>query len=431
MPGCWARANGAIIAARYSENPVEVRLPKSKPQKMDSVRDLKLLPVWVNPGHLAQTALHVMVGHGLKCLGVLEGDKLVGVVGLEDLVGAREGALVSDVMRAPQITVQAEIDVRQAAEQFVANGIDFAPVMDGKRYLGILSPAMLLKELGRSYDPLTRLSWSDRLREWGIENLKASREVTIIFVDLNRFGLYNKKYGHIVGDRVIRDVAGYLSAQIDPELDVLVRYGGDEFAIGTLRDREEAESLAGLLEKRYDGRIEGAEEPVSFSTGVFGGRRHKERENAHYASTVDNLINIASKNCIFNKKRARGEEAEEARRKPEVRILGIFADEAQSSGITTVILGASSGVFSGADAQGDKTIVESLAAATGRCIERILTGATCQVAAIDLVQDGETQVVTVTGIVQEDEARRPVSSAKRVVGDLANAVVEATIEAFL
>lgn len=397
---------------------------------MNTVRDLKLLPVWVNPNHLAATALHVMLGHGLKILGVLDGADLVGVVGLEDLVGAPEDAVVSQVMRPPGSSVEAGSNVREAAQQLVQLNADSAPVLDAREFKGMLTPLMLLKELGQSYDPLTTLSWSDVLREWGVRHLQSGDEVTIIFIDLNRFGLYNKKYGHIIGDQVIAKVAKFLMEQIDEELDVLVRYGGDEFAIGTLRDRDESEALAELLVKRFDGRMEGADEPVSFTTGVFGGRRHKERESVHYAATIDNLINIASKNCIANKKRDRGETAEAPAKTVKFSILGIYTDEGDDQGIITVVLSAGGNVYSGAESRKGRSVVDAIARAAAKALKIASPGVTPEILAIDLMQEGETQVVSVTGVAKTGTEERPVSAASRVSADLATAVVEATIEAF-
>ncbi|HWA82959.1 MAG TPA: GGDEF domain-containing protein, partial [Fimbriimonadaceae bacterium] len=185
---------------------------------------------------------------------------------------------------------------------FWQEDLDYIPVVQGDRFRGIITPNMLLKEMARSWDPLTGLSWSDRLREWGVENLKLGREITIIFIDLDDFGTYNKKYGHIVGDRVLRKVAEMIQEKIEPTLDLLVRYGGDEFAIGTIRDQ--AESLL-LSRSLRDGmshlRVAGSDEPVTFSIGVQGGKRTKERENVHYAATLDNLINLASKDSMAEK----------------------------------------------------------------------------------------------------------------------------------
>jgi len=401
---------------------------------MNTVGDLKLLPVWMNPPHLALTALHVMLGHKVKALGVLDGTKLVGIITLEDLLAAPDGALVRDVMHVPERMVSAGNNVREVAQEFVNEGLEFAPVVDGEHFLGILTPVLLLRELGRSYDPLTGLSWSDRLREWGIDHLKNGEEVTIIFIDLNLFGVYNKKYGHIVGDRVLQKVARHLSEHLDNELDLLVRYGGDEFAIGTLRDRDETEAFSELLSKRFDGRMEGAAEPVGFMTGLFGGRRHRERENVHYAATIDNLINMASKQCSINKLRARGEPIPETLTERKVnaavRVLGVYTDESSSSGVSTVILSYGESIVSGADARGEKTMAHSLAAATAKALERAMGDAPYEVLAVEQVESTSGNVVSVTGSIAGGSVERSVSGVRPVVQDLATAVVEATIQAF-
>jgi GGDEF domain-containing protein len=397
---------------------------------MNTVRDLRLIPVWVNPAHLVSTAGHVMRGHNVTVLGVVEEGKLVGVIHLEDVITAKEGTAVSEIMRQVGATIEADANVRAAAQRLVAEQLDSAPVIDGGGFIGMITPLMLLKELGQSYDPLTSLSWSDSLREWGVRHLQDSEEVTIIFIDLNHFGIYNKKYGHIIGDRVISKVASFLAGQIDRDLDILVRYGGDEFAIGTLRDRDESEAFAELLEKRFDGKMEGADEPVGFTTGVFGGRRHKERESVHYAATIDNLINIASKNCMAKKKRLRGEEAPSQPEEISFRVLGIYADEEDGDGIVTVVLTSGGTVYSGAESRNGRSIVDAIASATGKAVSHARPGNQLAIHAIDLMQEGDSQVVSVTGFLRSGEGEKPVASATRVKGDLANAVVEATIEAF-
>jgi len=371
-----------------------------------------------------------MLGHGLKILGVLDGNRLVGLVGIEDLVGAKEGEVVASVMRPPGSIISPDSNVRQAAQQLVAEKADSAPVLDAKGFKGILTPLMLLEDLGQSYDPLTSLSWSDRLREWGVWHLQNNEEVTIIFIDLNNFGAYNKKYGHIVGDHVIAKVAAFLTGEIDPELDILVRYGGDEFALGTLRDRDESEALAELLVKRFDGKVEGADEPVTFTTGVFGGRRHKERESVHYAATIDNLINIASKNCIANKKRQRGELDNAQAKTTNYNVLGVYADEDDPEGIITVVVGGGGNVFSGAESRKGKSVVDCIAIATAKAMAHSRPDARLEVLAIDLMQEEDSRIVSVTGKLLNGAEERAVSAAKQVADDLATAVVEATIEAF-
>jgi diguanylate cyclase (GGDEF)-like protein len=263
---------------------------------MQSLDALNLIPVWVNPEHLASTAKIILAGHRLKVLGVVEGSDLVGVITSYRTSAASDNTQVREFMQAPETVVDASTPLRQLAETFWREDLDYLPVIQGNKFRGIVTPNMLLKEMARSWDPLTGLSWSDRLREWGVEHLKQGLEITIMFIDLDDFGSYNKRYGHIVGDRVLQRVAEMVEEKIDPALDQLVRYGGDEFAIGTIRDQGDAMELARSLQEAMSRvRVAGSDEPVTFSIGVQGGKRTKERENVHYAATLDNLINLASK----------------------------------------------------------------------------------------------------------------------------------------
>ncbi|MCS7209579.1 MAG: hypothetical protein NZ874_08415, partial [Fimbriimonadales bacterium] len=41
--------------------------------------------------------------------------------------------------------------------------------------------------------------------------------------------------------------------------------------------------------------------PITVSYGYQGGKRTREREQVHYAATVDNLVNLASQECLMMK----------------------------------------------------------------------------------------------------------------------------------
>ena len=65
------------------------------------------------------------------------------------------------------------------------------------------------------------------------ELARASRlksEVSLLVMDLDNFKDINDTYGHHVGDRALREVAGVLRAAIRP-YDICVRYAGDEFIV--------------------------------------------------------------------------------------------------------------------------------------------------------------------------------------------------------
>ncbi len=399
---------------------------------MSLIRDLPLLPVWVNPQHLTATALLVLSGHRLRAVGVLDGTALVGVLTREEAAAAGANALVSQAMRPIERTVAANEDVRVVADVFVAENLDFAPVLDGDTFLGVVTATMLLKELGRSYDPLTGLSWSDRLREWGHDQLQAGEELTIVFVDLDQFGQYNKRFGHIVGDKVLQGVAKYLRERIVPETDVLVRYGGDEFAIASVRPREELEEFAEELKAHMDElRIEESPQPVTFSLGIHGGRRRRERENVHPSATLDNLINIASRNCQLAKQ-ARVDDAP-ADRPPlaAYQLLSVHADPSAERGVTTVILSVGGAVASGADPRGGKPLAESVAVAAAKALERAVAGSSLSISRVEIIGEGDDRLVRVQGQGAVAGVARPVSAERKVGSDEVQATALATIEALL
>lgn len=404
---------------------------------MNTLQQLRIVPYWVNPAHLVSTAAHIMRGHRVRALGVLEGERLIGTLSLEDIAGS-DGTTVSTVMRPVEATAQLADSVRDVAQRFVLENLDFLPVMEGSRFAGIVTPNMLLRELGRSYDPLTTLSWSDQLRDWGLEHLKRGDEVTILFLDLNDFGQYNKKFGHIVGDQVIRQFAANLLTLIDPSRDVLVRYGGDEFAIGTLRHRDEAETLAELIRSRVSGLVvaEGVD-PISFSVGVFGGRRTKERESTHYAATLDNLINMASRACLAAKNASKrdpiravvsmGERIGSEDSTVPYRIVGVYADDEGPKPVTTVILSHHDSVVSGAAPHRDANPLEAVAVATAKAVERTLPDVALRVDDVSVV-DGELHL---SGKLLRGDQATTVNVSRRVTGDPLLTAAELTLEALV
>ncbi|MCS7066054.1 MAG: GGDEF domain-containing protein [Fimbriimonadales bacterium] len=263
---------------------------------------VKPVRVWVNPDHTVETALILLRGHGLSGLPVIESAEICGVVEAQQLLGTHLEQPVRSVMQTEILIPSPDTPLKTVAEWLTQNRLTVLPVVQEGQLIGLLSVFDLLPEIGRSYDPMTGLPWSDLLREWSIEQLAAGREITVLFFDLDNFGMFNKRYGHLVGDEVLRRVAQVLLQETDPQTEVVCRWGGDEFAIATLRRREEAGLLAHHISRQIAAlQLPEVDTPITASYGYQGGKRTREREQVHYAATVDNLINLASQECLLMK----------------------------------------------------------------------------------------------------------------------------------
>jgi len=105
---------------------------------------------------------------------------------------------------------------------------------------------------------------------------RTGRPFQVIMLDLDDFKLVNDTFGHKLGDRMLRDVAGLVHAQLR-EYDFLARYAGDEFvAIVNDATIEQVEELRERIEKTVSGftidvRAQGrARVGISVGSAVYG-----------------------------------------------------------------------------------------------------------------------------------------------------------------
>jgi len=85
-----------------------------------------------------------------------------------------------------------------------------------------------------NYDGLTGLAnrnlLQDRLRQGIAYAQRRSRQLALLFIDLDNFKLVNDSLGHEAGDRLIREVGLRLKAHMRED-DTVARLGGDEFVV--------------------------------------------------------------------------------------------------------------------------------------------------------------------------------------------------------
>ncbi len=74
-----------------------------------------------------------------------------------------------------------------------------------------------------------RRFFDEAINDMVTESIRAGEPLSLVILDLDRFGLLNSEYGESVGDEVILSVIPVFVAAFGKE-DILARYGGDEFA---------------------------------------------------------------------------------------------------------------------------------------------------------------------------------------------------------
>ncbi len=124
---------------------------------------------------------------------------------------------------------------------------------------------------------------------------------SIAILDLDNFKEINDKYGHLVGDFVLKELVEILKKQIRKDIDMIFRYGGDEFALffpGVKEDK-----IKELLERikrnivNYKFKIESERGILEINVNItIGGATFP-----YHSKEIISLINCADKALLKGK----------------------------------------------------------------------------------------------------------------------------------
>jgi len=118
-------------------------------------------------------------------------------------------------------------------------------------------------------------------------------EKGLIFIDLDNFKPINDKYGHDIGDKVLKEVANIIQNYIR-EIDYPFRFGGDEFVILIFSNKEILKKVSDrIFEKVNSVNIDGVKVECSI------GYAHYPTDNKDF----NKIIKVADQRMYENKKK--------------------------------------------------------------------------------------------------------------------------------
>ncbi|MBC7076069.1 MAG: GGDEF domain-containing protein, partial [Syntrophomonadaceae bacterium] len=158
---------------------------------------------------------------------VMEGSQVKGILNSRNLIKAHPNRLAIDALSTQFEYVSPGVSLWAAKEKLEKNNCEILLVKDEGGLKGFITEDILNTELAKYFDPLTNLYRSEYIYHQGIKLISKGEEISIVFIDINNFGQINKKYGHIQGNLILKELGNLLKSNI-PEGSFLCRFGGDE-----------------------------------------------------------------------------------------------------------------------------------------------------------------------------------------------------------
>ena len=189
-------------------------------------------------------AIDIMESHGVGSVIVVEKftRKPINIITHKDVISAIYHSMLENTIeellrlleKKELITITKDEPVIEAIRIFEEKGIEHLPVIDDDGILiGIITGSDILRGLPRFalIDPLTGLE-NRRIIEYLSRKLKKlnTRDMYVLFIDVDNFKQINDSYGHIVGDKVLKSLAEKVLSSVRT-YDNVIRYGGEEIVV--------------------------------------------------------------------------------------------------------------------------------------------------------------------------------------------------------
>lgn len=195
------------------------------------------------------------------------------------------------IMKHPVFTTHPKMDIKKTLEFMINKRIRRLPIVEHKRLAGIVTYGDILREIQKELaeaninteklklevarDGLTHLYTQKYFKNFldrEVERVKRYGGVlSVLMIDVDHFKKINDTFGHDAGDYILQKVSFLINHNVR-KINVVGRYGGDEFAIiapisdieGTKRLGERLRQFVEQTKFHYLGKII----KVTLSVGV-------------------------------------------------------------------------------------------------------------------------------------------------------------------
>ncbi len=205
--------------------------------------------------------------------------------------GQTLGVLVLDSIRSGSFNVS-DVQSLESVADICATAIQNARYVERVKHLAYLDG--LTGIFNRRYFELRILEELERARRF-------DSGMAVIMVDIDQFKRLNDEFGHLLGDEVLRQVSSIFSQQLR-KIDVVCRYGGEEFAILLSQtSQQHALGVAEKLRRMVDSwQFPGVPRSVTISAGVATCPDHGNTREALVKAADAGLYAAkqAGRNCV-------------------------------------------------------------------------------------------------------------------------------------
>lgn len=189
---------------------------------------------------------------------------------------------LAELPEAAQVRVIVSLLVAENERMRVATADDTRKIEDAAREIEALQDSLRGAEEAALEDPLTgignRRRFNLTMQRAVADSNARQTALSLIMCDIDHFKRVNDRFGHHVGDEIIKALARVIGSSVR-DTDTVARYGGEEFAIILpMTTQQEARAMAERIRRQFGAKqfaVRETSQKIGQLTASFGVAEHR------------------------------------------------------------------------------------------------------------------------------------------------------------